>query len=372
MSGVLPEIYKMNKGEANMKKAMKRILALLMTGAMAAGLAACGGNDSASGNSGNSGNGEAAPATEGAVVVQIAYENNPGEPIDLGCKEWARLIEERSNGTMTVQLFPSSQLGSKTDLVDQMLMGEGIIHIGDASFWADYGAPEIGIASAPYIYDDWDQYFKLLETDWWQSQVDMLAQSGLRLTTSNWAYGVRELMTTKPVRTLEDLSGLIIRTPNNVMQMKTWEEMGAAPTAMALGDVYTATQQGTIDGMENPMATLYGQAYYEVAKYITMIDYIRMPIQWVTSESWFQSLTEEQQKILCESGDEAGLFHNQKQDEMIEQYISDMEANGVEIIYPDDAELARFKEAALKIYENPEVTGNWSDGLYEKIRGMIS
>ena len=156
------------------------------------------------------------------------------------------------------------------------------------------------------------------------------------------------------------------------MQMKTWEEMGAAPTAMALGDVYTATQQGTIDGMENPMATLYGQAYYEVAKYITMIDYIRMPIQWVTSESWFQSLTEEQQKILCESGDEAGLFHNQKQDEMIEQYISDMEANGVEIIYPDDAEMARFREAALRIYDNAEVTANWSDGLYENIRGMIS
>lgn len=357
-------------------KKMKKFLALLMACVLTASLAACGGSgDAGSGSAGSSqgAGSDAAPAPAGdAVVIQIAYENNPGEPIDLGCKEWARLIEERSNGTMSVQLFPSSQLGSKTDLVDQMLMGEGIIHIGDAAFWADYGAPEIGIASAPYIYDNWDQYFKLLETDWWKEQVDLLAQNGLRLTTSNWAYGVRELMTTKPVRTLEDLSGLIIRTPNNVMQMKTWEEMGAAPTAMALGDVYTATQQGTIDGMENPMATLYGQAYYEVAKYITMIDYIRMPIQWVTSESWFQSLTEEQQKILCESGDEAGLFHNQKQDEMIEQYISDMEANGVEIIYPDDAEMARFQEAALKIYDNPEVTANWSDGLYENIRGMIS
>lgn len=350
---------------------MKRFLALLMAGAMAAGLAACGNSSGAPGDSSNS-SGDAAPAAAAPVVVQIAYENNPGEPIDLGCNEWARLIEERSNGTMTVELFPSSQLGSKTDLVDQMQMGEGIIHIGDAAFWADYGAKEMGIASAPYIYDNWDQYFTLLETDWWQSQIDQLVDNGLRIVSANWAYGVRELMTTKPVRTLEDLSGLIIRTPNNVMQMKTWEEMGAAPTAMALGDVYTATQQGTIDGMENPMATLYGQAYYEVAKYITMIDYIRMPIQWITSESWFASLTEEQQQILCETGDEAGLFHNQKQDEMIDQYISDMEANGVEIIYPDEAEMARFKEAALKIYSNPDVTANWSDGLYENIRGMIS
>ncbi len=350
---------------------MKKIFALLTACAMFAGLTACGNSGAPSGTPEGNGSDPAAPSGE-PVVVQIAYENNPGEPIDLGCNEWARLIEERSNGTMTVQLFPSSQLGSKTDLVDQMQMGEGIIHIGDAAFWADYGAKEMGIASAPYIYDDWDQYFKLLETDWWQTQSEQLSENGLRLVSSNWAYGVRELMTTKPVRTLEDLSGMIIRTPNNVMQMKTWEEMGAAPTAMALGDVYTATQQGTIDGMENPMATLYGQAYYEVAKYITMIDYIRMPIQWITSEAWFQGLTEEQQKILCETGDEAGLFHNQKQDEMIGQYISDMESNGVEIIYPDDAEMARFKEAALKIYDNPDVTANWSDGLYENIRAMIS
>ncbi len=361
----------------------KKLLALTMACAMVGGLVACGSSSSSttdnSASTGSATESTAESATEStavssgdAVVIQIAYENNPGEPIDLAAQEWKRLIEERSNGTMEVQLFPSSQLGSKTDLVDQMQMGEGIIHIGDASFWADYGAPEMSIASAPYIYDNWDQYFTLLETDWWQEQVDLLADNGLRIVTSNWAYGVRELMTTKPVNTVDDLSGLIIRTPNNVIQMKTWEEMGAAPTAMALGDVYTATQQGTIDGMENPIATLYGQAYQEVAKYVTMIDYIRMPIQWITSESWYQGLTEEQQQILCECGDEAGLYHNDKQDEMIDGYIEEMEAAGVEFIYPDETELARFKEAALKIYDNEEVTANWSEGLYDNIRAMIS
>ena len=351
----------------------KKFLAMLMVGATVFSLTACGSSGSSStAGSDNSGKQDAEAPKADAVVVQIAYENNPGEPTDLAANEWKRLIEEKSNGSMTVELFPSSQLGSKTDLVDQMQMGEGVITLGDGSFWADYGAPEMSISSGPYLYDNWDQYFKLMDTEWWSSQVDLLADNGLRMVTGNWEYGVRELMTTKPVRTLDDLSGMIIRTPNNVMQMKTWEEMGAAPTAMALGDVYTATQQGTIDGMENPIATLYGQAYYEVAKYITMIDYIRMPVQWITSESWFQSLTEEQQQIICEAGDEAGLFNNQKQDEMLEQYISDMQANGVEVITPDDAEMARFKEAALKIYDNSDVTANWSDGLYENIRSMIS
>lgn len=340
---------------------MKKFLALALALAMVLSFAACGGQTP-----------QPAGGTETQkVIVQIAYENNPGEPIDLGANEWKRLVEERSNGTMEVQLFPSSQLGSKTDLVDQMQMGEGIIHIGDAAFWADYGAPEMGIASAPYIYDSWDQYHKLLTTDWWQEQIDLLAQNGLRITTSNWEYGVRELMTTKRVGCLADLKGLIIRTPNNVMQMTTWQEMGAAPTALALGEVYTQTTQGQIDGMENPMATLAGQKYYEVAKYITMIDYIRMPIQWITSEEWFQSLTEEQQKILCECGDEAGIFHNNKQNEMLESYMKEMEDNGVEIIYPSEAEMAEFKAAAVKIYDNAEVTAKWSEGLYDRIREMI-
>lgn len=250
-------------------------------------------------------------------------------------------------------------------------MGEGIICFVEGSFLAEYGAPEMGIMSAPYMYENWDQCWKLVESDWFTEQCDLLSQEGLHILTANWAYGVRELMTAKPVRTVDDLKGMIIRTPNNVLQMKTLEAIGAAPTAMPLSDVYTATQQGTIDGMENPMATLYGQAYYEVAKYITMIDYIMMPTQWATSETWFQGLTEEQQKILTETGDEAGLFNNQKQEEMLAQYTANMEAEGVELIYPDDAEQARFKEAVLQIYENPEVTGAWRDGLYDYIMGII-
>ena len=205
----------------------KKFLAMLMVGATVFSLTACGSSGSSStAGSDNSGKQDAEAPKADAVVVQIAYENNPGEPTDLAANEWKRLIEEKSNGSMTVELFPSSQLGSKTDLVDQMQMGEGIIHIGDASFWADYGAPEMSIASAPYIYDNWDQYFKLLETDWWQSQVDLLAENGLRIVTSDWEYGTRELMTTKPVRTLDDLSGKMPNLRQQMMRLMSGEIKG--------------------------------------------------------------------------------------------------------------------------------------------------
>ena len=353
---------------------MKRILAVLMIGATLFGLTACGGSKQ-----------EEAPKTEAPaqeqsqeaasttpqVTVQIAYENFPGEPTDLAANEWARLIEERSGGTMKAEIFHSGQLGSKTDLLDQMQMGEAVITLGDGSFWGDYGAPELAITSAPYIYDSWDQAWKLVESDWYKEQMELLAQNGLRVLTANWAYGERNIMTTRPVYTIDDMNGLILRTPNTTSYMRAFEAMGAAPTAMALNDVYTATQQGTIDGMENPMATLYGQSYYEVAKYITLTSHVKMPIQWVCSESFFQSLTPEQQTILMETGDEAGLFNNQKQDEMLADYVEKMEEEGVTIIELDDAERAKFVEAASAIYSDPDVTGAWRDGLYDMVREIM-
>ena len=148
--------------------------------------------------------------------------------------------------------------------------------------------------------------------------------------------------------------------------------MGAAPTALALGDVYTATQQGTVEGMEKPLATLYGQAYYEVAKYITLTKHVLMPTQWICNEDFFQSLTPEQQQWLCETGDEAGVYNNQLQDEMLAQYMEDMEANGVEIIDLSDEERAKFVEASAAVYEDPVITADWRDGLYDYVRSLMA
>ena len=130
-------------------------------------------------------------------------------------------------------------------------------------------------------------------------------------------------------------------------------------------------QQGTIEGMENPLATLYGQAYYEVAKYLTMTSHVKMPIHWITNEDFFQSLTPEQQQWLCETGDEAGEYNNQLQDELAAQYLEDMKAEGVEVIELDEEEFNKFADAARQVYSDPDVTAQWRDGLYDYVREII-
>lgn len=348
-------------------KKLKKIFATLLVVASALSLVACG---STSGDaSGSEQSSAEAPAEK--IVLQVAYENNPGEPMDEGCKEWKRVVEERSNGTMELQLFPSSQLGSKSDLLDQIVMGEPIITITDGSFLAEYGAPEMSIVSAPYMFTEWQQIWDLMETEWWAEQEDLLAENGIHICTGNWAYGERNVMSTRPVEKIEDMKGLILRTPNTPSYMKAFEAMGAAPTAMALGDVYTATQQGTIDGMENPFTTLYGAVYYEVAKYVTMTQHVKMPIQMICSQAVWESLTEEQQQILTDGGNMGGDVCSEMVLNGTKDVMKKMEEEGVTIIDLSDEERAKFAEAASVIYEDPTITGQWRDGLYDYIQGLI-
>lgn len=342
-------------------KKMRKGLAVTLLAAMTMSLTACGG----------SGAGEETNDTSGSVLVQIAYENNPGEPIDLAAQEWQRLVEEKSGGTMEVELFPSSQLGSKSDLTDQMLMGEPIITISDGSALAEYGAPEMSILCAPYIFDEWDDYMKLRESDWWAEQEELLEASGLHIITSNWIFGERHIMSTKPIHSIDDLKGVILRAPDTQMYMKSFEALGAAPTAMAWGDCYTALQQGTIDALENTLTTLYAGGFGEIAKNLTLTSHVRNASQWICGQSWWETLTEEQQNILIEAGDEAGLKNNELEASTSAESKTKMEEQGVTIIELSDEELAGFADAALSLYGDSAITANWRDDLYNYIKEII-
>ncbi|MGI6732684.1 MAG: C4-dicarboxylate TRAP transporter substrate-binding protein [Anaerovoracaceae bacterium] len=345
-----------------MKK--KRLLSLLLVLALImAFLPACG----TDGNGGNEGEGDAVEP----VIVRVGYENNPGEPIDIACKAWAEYLDELSGGTMVMQLYPSSQLGSKNDIIDQMLAGSNVVTLADGAFTADRGAPEMGIQFAPFLFDSYDEAWKLVESDWWQEQVDICAENGLQILTSNFVYGTRNLMTTKPVHSVQDLKGMKIRIPNNTIQIKGFEALGATPTPMPLGDVYTALQQGTIDGVENPAAALLGLGFAEVAKYLIIDQHVFNTTLWLCGTDWFNTLTEEQQGWLMESGRMAGLVSQELDAELEAEALQKLQEAGVEIYYPTEEELQGFKDAALKFYDYPEIKELFSEGLYDQIISII-
>lgn len=117
------------------------------------------------------------------IVLQGTYQNNPGEPIDDSMREWARLLEERFDGEMTMSLFPLSQLGSKTDVIDQMLAGSPVITLADGAFFADQGVPDFGISFAPFLFERSDDCWRLTESEWYAQQIEALGPGPHRRPT---------------------------------------------------------------------------------------------------------------------------------------------------------------------------------------------
>ncbi|HZK55202.1 MAG TPA: C4-dicarboxylate TRAP transporter substrate-binding protein [Desulfosporosinus sp.] len=299
------------------------------------------------------------------VVIKVGYENNPGEPLDLSMKKMAEIVNEKSKGSMELVLFPSSQLGSKKDLTQQMQLGTNVMTLTDASFLADY-VPDMGILSGPYLTKDYKAIIKLTETDWWKDLEKKLGDKGLHVVTTNWHYGDRSILSKKPVTKPADLSGMKIRVPDAKLMIESLKAMGATPTPMPLGDVYTSLSQGVIDGVENPLAVLYGGKFHEAVKELSLTKHMNMVTQWIVGQKFYATLTPEQQKILDEAGDEAGLYMNIIGEEADKKALDAMKAAGVKVTEVDQA---AFAEAVKPVYQKFPA---WTPGLYDKVQALLT
>lgn len=308
-----------------------------------------------------------APSPENPMTVQIGFENSLSEPIGEALVKWQKLVEEKGDGSLKIELFPDSQLGSKSELIDTMLIGEPVITLADGAFYADYGVKDMGILFGPFLFDNWEQCWTLIESDWYQEQCSLLEEKGLKIVTSNWMYGDRHTLTTKKVETPEDLKGLKIRVPGNEIQSVGFDTLGATSTGMDLGEVYQALQTKAIDGAENPITTLYGRKLHEVAKYLILDGHVKNFTTWVCSADFFNSLTKEQQDLLVSTGEEAGLYNNSLQADAEAEYLQQMKDEGVTVTELTEETQEEFKKAAQPFYKLEEKFG-WSKGLYETVR----
>lgn len=340
---------------------MRKVMALILSCAVAASLFGCGGAQSADG-------GQAGEAGGKKVRIMIGYENNPGEPIDLACQEWKRLIEERSGGTMRVDLYPSSQLGSKDNIIDQAVNGDCVVTLANGPFFQDRGIQDFGVLFAPYLFEGWEDVEKVVDSEWFAGKAQELEQNvGLKILTT-WRYGIRHTITKKPVNAVSDLKGKKVRVPNQTILIKVFESLGATPTPMAMSDIYTALQQGTIDGAENPLPVILNGAYQEVAKNLVLDAHTYDMTCWIMGADFYNTLTPEQQQILMECGDEAGVFNSEQIEKADEDALEALKAAGVTVseLTPED-----FKVAGETFYEDPEIKAMWSEGLIDEIKEII-
>lgn len=314
---------------------------------------------------GCNGNSTEGKANDEVYRINIAHGNQPSEPIGFIAEKWKELAEKESGGKLQLEVYPSSQLGSEKDVVEQALMGNNVVIFTGYDFLMDY-VPDAGILTAPYLSDDFDSLLKLTETEWFSGLENRLNDKGIDIVNTTTIYGARHLMTVKPVKSPADLNGMKIRVPNNQMYIKTFEAMGASPTPLPLSDTYPGLQQGLIDGAENPLPTLAGSKTNEVAKNLTLTEHTKIMSPWIAGVDFIETLPEEIVELLKKTGIEAAAYGREMLEEENEKVLEEFKAQGVEV---HEIDVEEFRKNTESVYTS---FPDWTDGLYETVKEALN
>jgi len=240
------------------------------------------------------------------VIGHIVDENNTWHKASLKFKE---IVEDKSGGRIKVTIYPNNQLGSEVEMIQSILTNGGcdITYTGESM---QTYAEELGIIGMPYAITSDDHMDAVLNGEVGQELEDLMLQSGMRCL-GYFTRGPRNVTSNKEIKTPDDLKGFIIRTPQSPMTVAAFEAMGAKPTPMAFGEVFTSLQQGVIDGQENPLAMIKTGAFSEVQKYVVRTEHLRAWVYIAMGEEKFQSLPEDLQQVVLDAGKEMQTYEHE-------------------------------------------------------------
>jgi tripartite ATP-independent transporter DctP family solute receptor len=273
----------------------------------------------------------------------------PSEPYHQGFLSWAKRAEERTNGGLKIQVFHSAQLGVEEDIIEQLRQGAAIGQNTDAARLGNY-VKGLAVMNGPYFAESLEDVDKLSKSPTIRKWQEELAnQHGLKVVCFDWVQGFRHFFTNKPIRKPADLSGLRIRTPPAPIWQESIRALGAAPTAMAFGEMYPALQQQAIDGVELVYNNIPGGRFYEVLKHGNETKHIMLINFQVVGASFFNSLPPEYQTVLVEECQRAGRETSEKILASEQRVKEQLKGRGMTIV--EDVDLAAFRAAGEKAYQ---------------------
>lgn len=305
---------------------------LAMTLGASAALAACGdeGTSSSGGGSGE------------VIEFDLGHTLVPGSPRDEAVQVFKEALEEKSDGTMTINSFPQSQLGGEVEMQEAVQSGNQDIVFTSSSTLANI-VPEFGILDIPYLFDDLDEASEKLRSDAGQKLLDLLPEKDL--VGLGFVETVdRNVFTDKPINKAEDLQGLKIRVIEAPGYVETYKALGAQPTPMAYSELYTSLQQGVVDGGDTSADQFVMDRFAEVKDHFSLSGMNHIAIVAVMSKSVWDDLTEEQQAIVQEAFDEASAFAPEEFSKQREQYLQEMKDEGVTVVETDKESLKKATE----------------------------
>ncbi|MEZ5666047.1 MAG: C4-dicarboxylate TRAP transporter substrate-binding protein [Alphaproteobacteria bacterium] len=294
----------------------------------------------------------AAPA-EAQTTLRIGTVLAPDDPMGQGLERFKAEVEAATNGEVLVEVFHNSQLGDTTEMLDQARAGANVGTVTDVARLSSF-VPSLAIMSAPFLFDTYDDADRFAISPEYLAWGDQLAEeAGIVMLASNWYQGARHALTQMPIETPADLAGVRMRTIGAPVWIETIRAMGAEPTPMPWGEVYSALQTGTLDAAEAQPTAIWGAKLYEVVSNVTLTGHIQLVTALVIGKDTWDEITPENQAIVRSLAVENGRYASGLTIELGEKALQDVAAAGVEV---REVDLAPFKEAVAGVYELLDLT----------------
>ena len=316
--------------------------------------------------------GDSATEPVGPAVTLVYAEVNPLEGTIVGqtATAFKDKVEELSGGSITIDIQANGVLGAESDVLDTMLGGGGTIDMARISAFAltSYGGEKSSLLSVPFTFVNRDHFWNFATSDLAQEFLLEPHENGSGIRGLFYGEeGFRHFFTVKPVSGMEDLAGMKIRVSNDPIMTGMVEALGANPTVVAMGELYSALQTGVVDAAEQPIANYQANAFPEGANNLILDGHTLGAIQVVITDEAWDKLTPEQQDVLTEAGEYASQYNRKISEETENKILDELKADGCNVVEVED--ITPWQDACKDVIE--EATKDNKE-LYQQILDMAN
>jgi tripartite ATP-independent transporter DctP family solute receptor len=303
---------------------------------------------------------EAGGEPEAAEIEEMTLNLGHGGTVEdlrqVASEEFKRVVEEETDGNVTIEIFPSSTLGNWREMQEGLQIGTVdfvIEDIGTLQRYSDMAA----VGFMPYVYLSREHWERVWNSDVKDVLLDKFEEETGIMQLGSMYRGARNLTAVRPVRELEDVEGLKIRVPGAQAAIDGWKALGANPQAMAFPEVFGALQQGVIDAQENPFNVIWNDSIYEVAPYIVFTEHVYGAFNFEVWAETFESWPEEVQAAVLKAADAASEVYNSMQADNEQEIIDKLDENpDVTLIRLSAEQKQRWADAVRPVQdEYPEL-----------------
>lgn len=280
------------------------------------------------------------------ITLKLGHIANEDNSWHKGALKFAEEVKALTNGKVEIKVFPNDSLGKEMDLINGMQLGTADMTITGESLqnWA----PKAALLAIPYAFKNLAQMDQVVKGPLGDEIKKEIIERAKVVPLAYFARGPRNLTSKTPIKSVDDVKGLKMRVPNVPVFMQFWRGVGAQPTPMAFGEVFTSLQTGVIDAQENPLALIKSASFFEVQKYVNRTEHVRSWIYLAIGEKSFNKLNADQKKALQEAANRAQVYERTLMLADEQKLESELKAKGMVFIDTDQVGFAKkAKEAVL-------------------------